>query len=88
MRPKACQRLSTASQKGGAIRRFDRKDDGTRVHIEDFAQVFDAYPEDKYRKGRYRSIARVLWLEVGEVAVREFIARLVSTPLSAMLICT
>lgn len=60
-----------------AIRRFDRRDDGTRVHIEDFAQVFDVYPEDKYRKGRYRSIARVLWLEVGEGAVREFIGRLV-----------
>lgn len=32
------------------IRRFDRKDDGIRVHIENFAQVFDVYPEDKYRK--------------------------------------
>lgn len=59
-----------------AIRRFDRVD-GARIHIEDFAQIFGVYPEEKYRRGRYRSIARVLWLEAGEPAVREFIGRLV-----------
>ncbi|GAA1595173.1 type II toxin-antitoxin system HipA family toxin [Streptomyces globosus] len=33
-----------------AVRRFDRAQDGsrTRVHIEDFAQVRDKYPQDKY----------------------------------------
>ncbi|WP_298745375.1 HipA domain-containing protein [uncultured Brevundimonas sp.] len=60
-----------------AIRRFDRTEDGGLVHIEDFAQVFGVYPEDKYGKGAYRSIARVLWIETGEAGVREFIARLV-----------
>jgi len=60
-----------------AIRRFDRREDGGRVHIEDFAQVFGVYPDDKYNKGSYRHIAKVLWLETGEAGVREFIRRLV-----------
>lgn len=60
-----------------AIRRFDRTEDGRRIHIEDFAQVFGVYPDDKYEKGSYRHIAKVLWLETGEAGVREFIKRLV-----------
>ena len=34
-----------------AVRRFDRREDGGRVHIKDFAQVFGVYPDDKYNKG-------------------------------------
>jgi serine/threonine-protein kinase HipA len=60
-----------------AIRRFDRTEDGERIHIEDFAQVFGVYPDDKYEKGTYRHIAKVLWLETGEAGVREFIKQLV-----------
>lgn len=60
-----------------AIRRFDRADEGARIHIEDFAQVFGVYPGEKYDKGSYRALARVLWLETGEAGVREFIRRLV-----------
>lgn len=60
-----------------AIRRFDRPPAGGRIHIEDFAQVFSVYPEEKYARARYRSIARVLWLEIGEAAVREYVGRLV-----------
>lgn len=60
-----------------AIRRFDRADDGGRVHIEDFAQVFGVYPGEKYEKGSYLALARVLWLETGEAGIREFIRRLV-----------
>lgn len=60
-----------------AIRRFDRRDDGGRIHIEDFAQVFGVYPGEKYDKGSYRYLAKVLWLETGEAGVREFIRRLV-----------
>lgn len=60
-----------------AIRRFDRTENGGRIHIEDFAQVFGVYPGEKYDKGSYRALARVLWLETGEVGVREFIHRLV-----------
>lgn len=58
-----------------AVRRFDRPR-GERVHIEDFAQVFGVYPENKYRKASYGSIARVLWLETGEEGVTEYTRRL------------
>lgn len=60
-----------------AVRRFDRAEDGSRIHIEDFAQVFGVYPGEKYDKGSYRYLAKVLWLETGEAGVREFIRRLV-----------
>lgn len=60
-----------------AIRRFDRREDGSRVHMEDFAQVFGVYPQDKYRLASYRAIARVLWIETGADGVAEFIRRLV-----------
>lgn len=63
-----------------AIRRFDRNPAG-RVHMEDFAQVFDVYPDDKYDKATYRYIAKVLGIEVGDAAVAEFIRRLVFSTL-------
>ncbi|MEV6346712.1 type II toxin-antitoxin system HipA family toxin [Actinoplanes sp. NPDC051851] len=63
-----------------AIERFDRTDDGRR-HIEDFAQVFDVYPEEKYRHANYESIGRVLLSLAGENAVREFVRRLVAAVL-------
>ena len=63
-----------------AIRRFDRTAEGP-VHIEDFAQVFSVKPDDKYSKGNYRSIARVLGIETGPADVAEFIRRLVFSTL-------
>lgn len=59
-----------------AVERFDRLSDGTRVHIEDFAQVFGVYPEDKYKRASYRNIASVLAAEGGEDDVAEFIRRI------------
>lgn len=59
-----------------AIRRFDRTPQG-RVHIEDFAQVFGVYPDDKYDNASYRSIAGVLAIETRDADVEEFIRRLV-----------
>lgn len=56
------------------ISRFDRTPSGP-VHMEDFAQIFGVYPENKY-KGSYKSIARVIWMEAGEAGVEEFIRRL------------
>lgn len=58
-----------------AIARFDRTPEGP-VHTEDFAQVFGVYPDDKYGKVSYRSIAAVLAVETGEAGVAEFIRRL------------
>ena len=59
-----------------AVERFDRLGDGAPVHIEDFAQVFGVYPEDKYKKASYRNIAGVIAAESGEADVAEFIRRL------------
>ena len=60
-----------------AIRRFDRIDDGSAIHIEDFAQVFSVFPKNKYRKASYRNIAEVLAFESPDEDVVEFIRRLV-----------
>ena len=65
-----------------AIRRFDRTADGIRVHMEDFAQVFGTYPDDKYKGRNYANIAAVLAAEAGEAAVHEFMRRLVFTVLT------
>lgn len=59
-----------------AVKRFDRTPEGP-VHIEDFAQVFRVYPEDKYKKASYRNIAEVIAAEAGNDGVAEFIRRLV-----------
>lgn len=58
------------------IKRFDRVD-GQAVHIEDFAQVFGVYPEDKYKKASMRNVAQVLGLEGQEEDIAEFTRRLV-----------
>lgn len=67
-----------ASLKGQAlsIERFDRLSDGTTVHIEDFAQVFDVYPKEKYDKASAMNIATVIAAEGGEDDIREFVRRL------------
>ncbi len=58
-----------------AIRRFDRSTEG-RIHIEDFAQVFSVYPDDKYDKASYRNILEVLADATDEQSVDQFIRRL------------
>lgn len=62
--------------KAFAIARFDRGADGARVHIEDFAQIFGVYPEEKYKRATMRQIARVIGIEAGNEAIAEFIRRL------------
>ena len=58
-----------------AVERFDRLSDGEAVHIEDFAQIFGVYPEDKYKKASYRNIARIIATEGSEADIVEFIRR-------------
>ena len=60
-----------------AVKRFDRLPDGAPVHMEDFAQVFGEFPSNKYKFHSYANIAAVLWAEIGEDAVIEFVRRLV-----------
>ncbi len=69
--------IARPQDKALAIERFDRRADGSAVHMEDFAQVFGVYPERKYDRGNLRSIARVLAAETGEDDVAEFVRRLV-----------
>jgi len=59
------------------IKRFDRKADGTLVHMEDFAQIFGVRPADKYKKATMRRIAQVIGIEGQESDIEEFIRRLV-----------
>jgi serine/threonine-protein kinase HipA len=57
------------------IKRFDRGEDGTPVHMEDFAQVFGLFPDDKYGHRSYANIASVLWAETGAAGTYEFVRR-------------
>ena len=59
-----------------AIKRFDRSQ-GQAIHIEDFAQIFGVYPQDKYKTASMRNIAQVLSIEGNELDIAEFIRRLV-----------
>lgn len=59
-----------------AIERFDRTEGGSAVHIEDFAQVFDLYPREKYKKASSANIAAVIGAECRERDIVEFIRRL------------
>jgi len=59
------------------IKRFDRTENGDRIHIEDFAQVFGVYPEKKYKNASYRNIAEVIQGETEEAGLIEFIRRFV-----------
>ncbi len=59
-----------------AVRRFDRPPRGPRVHIEDFAQVFNEFPSRKYERASYEDIGRVLWAEAGLESIKELARRL------------
>jgi serine/threonine-protein kinase HipA len=59
-----------------AVRRFDRTPEGGRIHMEDLAQVFAIYADDKYDKRSYANIAQVLSAETGSDAVMDFTRRL------------
>ncbi|MGJ5818705.1 type II toxin-antitoxin system HipA family toxin [Paludibaculum fermentans] len=60
-----------------AVQRFDRLENGRRVHMEDFAQVFGQFPEDKYKSRSYANIAAVLRAETAGDATDDFLQRLV-----------
>ena len=70
------EEVGAPGQTALAIERFDRLSNGTSVHTEDFAQVFDLFPDNKYEKASYVNIASVIAKESGDDDVREFIRRL------------
>ncbi|MEC4766728.1 HipA domain-containing protein [Halomonas sp. CUBES01] len=69
--------IDKIGQSAFVIERFDRLSDGSAVHIEDFAQVFDVYAEQKYKTATLRNIAQVLAAETSDADIAEFIRRLV-----------
>ncbi|MDD5390348.1 MAG: type II toxin-antitoxin system HipA family toxin [Gallionellaceae bacterium] len=60
-----------------AIRRFDRPSTEERVHMEDFAQILGLYPDEKYEKYNYETLARLILALTEERGLDEFIRRLV-----------
>jgi serine/threonine-protein kinase HipA len=60
-----------------AIRRFDRQQSGLRVHMEDFAQILGLYPERKYEKCNYETLAKLVWVMAGDDGLKEMILRFV-----------
>ncbi|CAO5168643.1 serine/threonine-protein kinase HipA [Frankia sp. AiPs1] len=60
-----------------AVRRFDRGNDPARtpVHIEDFAQVRDKYPDAKY-EGTFETVAALSYRGHNLAALREMVRRL------------
>lgn len=65
-----------------AIRRFDRDEQGSRIHQEDFAQVLNMRPRDKYRGHNYATIANIVRVVCGEPDYEELMRRLVFVVLS------
>jgi serine/threonine-protein kinase HipA len=68
--------IGKLGQHAFVIERFDRNDDGSVTHIEDFAQVFNVYPENKYKKASFRNLVSVIATESDQHDVAEFIRRL------------
>ncbi len=60
-----------------AVRRFDRPAPDRRIHMEDFAQIFGLYPEKKYEKYNYETLASLIFALTGENGLDEYIRRLV-----------
>ncbi len=62
-----------------AIARFDRADDGRRIHIEDFNQIYRQAPQAKYDNYAFTHIARTVYQTMGNEALTDFVGRLVFT---------
>ena len=67
-----------------AIKRFDRNN-RSRIHIEDFAQVLVKYPHEKYNSANYEQLARILYTFSGEPNedIKQFTKRLLTNILLA-----
>jgi serine/threonine-protein kinase HipA len=59
-----------------AIKRFDRQDDGRRVHVEDFNQVAAQQPEQKYENKTSSFVANAIAALCEPADVDEFVRRL------------
>lgn len=73
--------IDRLGDKAFIIERFDRTQDKATIHIEDFAQVFGVFAEDKYIRASSANIARVIATESDVTDTAEFIRRLTFTTL-------
>ena len=71
------QELARTDELALIVKRFDRGEDGTRIHVEDFAQVLNLWPWEKYERANYETIARILQNVGTEEDVDELVKRLV-----------
>jgi len=62
-----------------AIQRFDRADDGTRIHTEDFNQIYRQRPREKYDNYAFTHLCGTIYRVMGNDALIDFINRLVFT---------
>lgn len=69
--------MERATGNAFAIRRYDRLPDAGKLHQEDFAQIFQLNPTQKYELATYRRIAHVLAVEGSNSDIAEFVRRLV-----------
>lgn len=65
-----------------AIERYDRAEGGSRIHQEDFAQVFGLLPERKYDQATYEGIASAIAPLCGNDDLREYLRRVMFAVLS------
>jgi serine/threonine-protein kinase HipA len=68
--------LHFSEPKSLVVRRFDRSEDGARIHQEDFAQVLNVRPSKKYEGFGYATIAKIVRTICGEADYHEFMRRL------------
>jgi serine/threonine-protein kinase HipA len=59
-----------------AVKRFDRAHGGKRIHIEDFNQVFNQPPSQKYDNHDFSSLAKYFAVKVGADSLQAFLRRL------------
>lgn len=60
-----------------AVQRFDRSQAGGRVHMEDFAQIVNVFPEQKYEHANFETLAALIQALAGPADLEEFVLRLV-----------
>lgn len=74
--PDPIRRHAPQGRQAFLIQRYDREE-GNRVHQEDFNQVVGQYPNDKYEQVRYEDLCALVQAIVGDKALDETIRRLV-----------
>lgn len=75
-------RITALGERVFAIERYDRAEDGVRIHQEDFAQVNGLHPDAKYDHATYEGLARVIGSLCGDDDLLEYVRRLVFMVLS------